>query len=79
MAKEAKKTKAKSNKVKKEGIITKVKTFFHEVSVEMGKVRWPDKKEMFTYATATIGFVILFALFFLGTDAVITMLKELMN
>ena len=49
--------------------------FFIGVKKEMGKVRWPNKKEMLTYSTATIVFVLVFGLFFAGLDFVISGLK----
>ena len=42
--------------------------FIVGVKHEMAKVRWPSKKEMFKYSTATISFILLFAVFFMGTD-----------
>jgi preprotein translocase subunit SecE len=45
--------------------------FFSGVKKEMAKVRWPNKKEMLTYSIATISFITIFTLFFMGTDAVL--------
>ncbi len=45
--------------------------FFVGVKKEMGKVRWPNKKEMMTYSVATISFIVIFALFFVGSDALL--------
>lgn len=45
--------------------------FISGVKKEMAKVRWPNKKEMVTYSIATISFIAIFTLFFIGTDAVL--------
>lgn len=49
----------------------KIAQFFSGVKKEMAKVRWPNKKEMITYSIATISFIAIFTLFFIGTDAVL--------
>ncbi len=53
----------------------KVLNFLKEVKKEMKKVRWPNKKEMFSYSIATISFVLIFALFFVLTDIILATLK----
>lgn len=57
----------------------KLARFFISVKGEMKKVRWPNKKEMITYSTATISFIIVFALFFSLTDFILTNLKMLVG
>ena len=42
----------------------KIKKFFSEVKKELGKVKWPNRKDMVKYSIATISFVIFFAVFF---------------
>lgn len=42
----------------------KIKNFFKEVKSELGKVKWPNRKDMVKYSIATISFVIFFAAFF---------------
>lgn len=49
--------------------------FFVGVKTEMKKVKWPSKKEMMTYSTATIIFILIFGFFFAGLDFIITGLK----
>ena len=56
---------------KKSGVLT----FFKEVRSEVSKVKWPSKKDMVKYSTATIIFVIFFALFFYLIDLIIALLK----
>ena len=69
--KDTKKKTAK--KVKKQSGVIK---FFKEVTSEVSKVKWPSKKDMVKYSLATIIFVVFFALFFYGIDAIIALLKE---
>lgn len=49
----------------------KIAQFFFGVKKEMSKVRFPNKKEMITYSIATIAFITIFALFFVGADAIL--------
>lgn len=55
----------------------KLKTFLLDVKKEMKKVRWPNRKEMITYSSATVVFIIIFMIFFFGADVLISWLKEL--
>lgn len=55
----------------------KVKQFLVGVKNEMKKVRWPNKKELFTYSGATIVFITFFGLFFAATDFVLAFVKSL--
>ena len=57
----------------------KMKEFFYCVKKEMKKVRFPDKKEMLKYSTATIAFILFFAVFFSLTDLIIAGLKMLVR
>jgi preprotein translocase subunit SecE len=49
----------------------KIKGFFMGVKKELGRVRWPNKKEIITYSIATISFIFLFACFFTLADLII--------
>ncbi len=64
-------TKKKEKKVKE--------SFFKSVKNEMGKVRWPLKKEMVKYSIATLSFIIFFALFFTVGDLIIAGVKMLVR
>jgi len=55
--------------------MNKIKGFFLGVKKEISMVRWPSKKEMVKYATATLMFFVFFALFFFLTDVVISFVK----
>ena len=55
----------------------KVKKFFGEVKSELGKVKWPSKKDMVKYSIATICFVIFFAGFFYLIDLAVAFIKTL--
>ena len=52
----------------------KIRKFLNSVKKEMKKVHWPSKKEFFTYASATIVFIAVFAVFFSLTDFILAML-----
>ncbi len=55
----------------------KIGNFFKEVFVELKKVKWPDRKLMVKYTTATIVFVVLLSLFFFGITAGMSFIKTL--
>ncbi len=55
----------------------KLKKFFSEVKKELGKVKWPNKKDMVKYSIATITFVIFFAVFFYAIDMAVAFIKSL--
>lgn len=59
--------------------MNKIKTFLTNVNKELGKVRWSSKKEMITYSSAVIVFIIVFAFFFFGTDVVLTSIMKLID
>ena len=58
---------------------TKKESFFTGVKKEMGKVRWPLKKEMIKYSIATLSFIIFFGLFFTLGDLIIAGFKMLVG
>ena len=55
----------------------KIKQFFKEVKSELGKVKWPNKKDMVKYSVATISFVIFIAGFFYLIDLAVAFIKSL--
>lgn len=59
--------------------IGKKDTFISDVLAEMRLVRWPKKSEMFKYSIACLVFVIFFALFFFGMDALFALVKDLID
>ena len=60
---EKKETKKKEvSKKEKKSIKDRLLSFAHGVKQETKRIHWPTKKEMFRYSTATIVFVIFFAL-----------------
>ncbi len=71
--------KAKEKKAKKANIFSRFFQYLKDVRSEMGKVRWPNKKEMLLYSGATLGFIVIFALFFTLNDVVISALKQLVR
>lgn len=61
----------KGSKKAKKGIFN----YFHEVKSEVSKVKWPSKKEMIKYSTATVCFILFFSLFFYIIDVIFVLLK----
>ncbi len=53
--------------------------FLVSVKGEMKKVKWPNKKEMTVYSSATLIFILVFALFFTGTDVILAFLRSLVK
>ena len=72
-----KKENVKAEKNKKAVKKTEVKkeTLFQGVKREMGKVRWPLRKEMVKYSLSVFGFIIFFGLFFMLADFIIAAVK----
>ena len=66
-----------AKKIKKEKV--KKESFFKGVEKEMGKVRWPLKKEMIKYSIATLSFIIFFGIFFTLGDLIIAGFKMLVG
>ena len=60
--------KEKNNSVNKESYLSQVKK-------ELSKVKWPSKKEMIKYSITTLCFVIFFALFFFGIEALFAFIE----
>lgn len=57
----------------------KVKEFFISVKKETAKIKWPTKKEMIKYSTATLSFMLFFGVFFFVLDFVFAFLKSLVG
>ena len=55
----------------------KIARFFVSVKKELKRVRWPKKKEMVIYSTATAASIIFFMAFFTVIDTVLGLLKVL--
>jgi preprotein translocase subunit SecE len=51
--------------------------FFRNVAIEMQKVSWPRKKELYKYTVTVVTTVLFFILFFTIIDLGITYLIEL--
>ena len=73
---EVKKDKKKDKKVKKEKK-AKGEGFFKEVIKELKRTKWPDKKYMAKYATATFVTIILSSVYFYAIFALFSYLKGL--
>ena len=55
----------------------KILGFFPGVIKEMKKMRWLEKKKLFTYSVATISFMLFFALFLYLIDNGIAFVRTL--
>lgn len=59
--------------------IGKKDTFLSDVMAEMRLVRWPSRGEVVKYSIASLVFVLFFALFFYGFDALFALVKDLIS
>lgn len=57
----------------------KILQFFVGVKKETKKIKWPTKKQLITYSSATLVFMIVMGLFFTGLDLGFTYLKTLIG
>ncbi len=55
----------------------KIAGFLAGVKKEMGRVRWPKKKEMIKYSVAVLVCVVVFAAFFVASDFIIAGIRTL--
>lgn len=53
-----------------------MRTFFIGVKKEMGKVKWPSKKELVKYSIATLSCILFFGVFFALTDTVLAIITK---
>ncbi len=74
-----KKTVSKKTKKKGESIFSKILKYFKGVRSELKKTKWPSKKEMVLYSSATLLFILIFALFFTFNDVIISAFKQLVR
>ena len=58
------------------GWLTKVRQFWHEVVLEMKKVSWPTRTEVFNTTIIVVVAVFFFALFLFCADIVLTYLIQ---
>ena len=54
-----------------------MKKFFKDLKQELKKVKWPNRKDMITYSTATVASLLFFMVFFTIIDTVLGLLKVL--
>lgn len=52
-----------------------MKQYLKNVKKEISRVRWPNKKELFTYTGVTLMFMTIFAVFFTISDVIIAGLR----
>lgn len=51
--------------------------FLNGVKKEVGRVRWPNRKHMIKYSSATILTIVFFSLFFYAIDIVVAFVKTI--
>ena len=57
----------------------KIRTFMIGVKKEMGKVRWPNKKELTKYSIATLSCILFFGLFFTTADIILAFVNRMVG
>lgn len=57
----------------------KIARFLVGVKAEMKKVKWPEKKQMIENSIATLGFILVFGLFFTGVDLILSLAKTVIG
>ena len=60
-------------------LMKKILQFFVGVKKETKKIKWPTRKQLITYSSATLIFMIVVGLFFTGLDLGFTYLKTLIG
>ncbi|MBQ7805301.1 preprotein translocase subunit SecE [Rhodococcus qingshengii] len=58
----------KKPKAKKDNIFKRLRKFFREVIAELRKVIWPNRKQMITYTSVVLTFVVFMVAFISGVD-----------
>ncbi len=79
MGKDKKTKTSKKETKKKESLFKKIATYFKGVRSELKKTKWPSKKDMVLYSSATLLFIFIFALFFTFNDVIISAVKQLVR
>ena len=73
----AEKKNTKVKKVKKENIFKRIGKYFKGVSKEFKRIRWTDGKDLLKYSICTLGFVLVFGLYFYAIDWVVLVVRSL--
>lgn len=73
LAREIKKLKVERKEIGKKD------TYLRDVKKEMSMVRWPSRAEVVKYSLASLIFIVFFALFFFGIDALFALVKDLID
>lgn len=64
---------------KKESPVEGVKRFFRNVSAELKKVNWPNRKELTTYTIVVIITVLVFSLIIFAWDSILSVIFSRMG
>ena len=73
----AEKKNTKVKKVKKENIFKRIGKYFKGVGKELKRIRWTDGKDLLKYSICTLGFVLVFGLYFYAIDWVVLVVRSL--
>ncbi len=57
----------------------RIARFFVNVKKEMQKVRWPSRKEMVKFSTATIAVICFFMVFFSCLDGILALVEKVFS
>ncbi len=57
----------------------KIVQFLFGVKQETKKIKWPSRKQLFTYSVATLTFMLIVGLFFTGLDFGFSYIKTVMR
>ena len=50
-------------------------SYFKQIKKELSKVKWTSKKDMLKYSITTLCFIVFFALFFFGIEALFAFIE----
>ena len=73
----AEKKNVKSKKSKKENIFKRINKYFKGVLKEFKRVRWTGGKDLVKYSICTLGFVLIFGIYFYAIDWVVLLVRSL--
>jgi len=73
----AEKKNVKAKKVKKENVFKRIAKYFKGVGREFKRIRWTGGKELVKYSICTLGFVLIFGIYFYAIDWVVLLVRSL--
>ncbi len=70
---------ARVHRISEVDILKKLMRFLVGVKKETKKIKWPSKKQLFTYSLATLSFMFIVGIFFTGLDFAFSYVKTWMR